>query len=624
MRIRRGFGAVVTMLLMGGLIAGSVAMSASSAGAATTGTISTIVGTGVATSTGDGGPATVATVNAPFGVAYDLAGNLYVGEFNGHRVRKVSPSGVITAFAGTGVQSSTGDGGPATSATIDTPWSLATDFAGNVYIADSNANKIRKVSPSGIITTFAGTGVQGDTGDDGPATAAQIHNPKGLAIDAQGRVLFTDGLNRIRRIGTDGIINTIAGTSNGFSGDGGPATAAKFQSPSFLAFDRNQNLLVSDTGNYRIRRIDHATGVVSTIAGNGTFADTGDGGPATSAALNVAYGLAVDGANNVFLSEESGNRVRRISASGTITAMAGTGVLGFGGDGGPATAAQLSHSYGLAIDPFGNLAIADGSNSRIRSVAGAANAGQGYYLAASDGGVFTHGSAVFYGSEGALKLAKPIVTMATTPIRLGYWLFASDGGVFTHGDAGFFGSEGALKLAQPIVAAATTPSGNGYWLFASDGGVFTHGDAAFYGSEGALKLNKPIVAAAATPTGKGYWLFASDGGVFTHGDAAFLGSEGALKLAQPIVSAASSPTGQGYWLFAADGGVFTHGDAAFYGSEGALKLARPIVASAATATGRGYWLFAGDGGVFTHGDAGFFGSEGALKLAQPIVAAAAS
>ncbi len=624
MRGRTMFLAAVTALSIG---AAGLAPTVTTAGAATTGTIGTIVGTGTASSTGDGGAATAATVNDPGAVAYDLAGNLYVAEFVGNRVRKITPSGVITAFAGTGVSGNTGDGGAATAAKLSMPQGLAVDAAGNVYISDTNNNRVRKVSPSGVITAFAGTGTQGNTGTGGPAISANMYLPTGLAVDVQGRVSISEGfIGQIRRVGTDGVITRIAGTGTpGFSGDGGLATAAKLKEPQLLALDRNQNLIVPDTADNRIRRIDHATGVITTIAGTGTPSDTGDGGAATAATMDAPWGVAVDGANNVFVCEEGGNRVRRIAAAtGVITTVAGTGVGGFSGDGGMATAATLNVPFGVAISPTGDLAIADGGlNHRVRSVAGAADSGQGYYLAASDGGVFTHGSAKFYGSEGALKLNKPIVTMATTPTHLGYWLFASDGGVFTHGDAGFFGSEGALKLVQPIVAAATTPSGNGYWLFASDGGVFTHGDAAFYGSEGALKLNKPIVAAAATPTGKGYWLFASDGGVFTHGDAAFFGSEGATKLVQPIVSAASSPSGKGYWLFAADGGVFTHGDVGFFGSEGATKLVKPIVASAATATGRGYWLFASDGGVFTHGDAGFFGSEGATKLVQPIVAATA-
>ncbi len=213
----------------------------------------------------------------------------------------------------------------------------------------------------------------------------------------------------------------------------------------------------------------------------------------------------------------------------------------------------------------------------------------------------------------------PLVGMAATPDGRGYWLVASDGGIFTFGDAAFYGSTGALSLNKPIVGMAATPDGKGYWLVASDGGIFTFGDAAFYGSTGALSLNKPIVGMAATPDGKGYWLVASDGGIFTFGDAAFYGSTGALSLNKPIVGMAATPDGRGYWLVASDGGIFTFGDAAFYGSTGALSLNKPIVGMAATPDGRGYWLVASDGGIFTFGDAAFYGSEGATQLTAPAV-----
>ena len=158
--------------------------------------------------------------------------------------------------------------------------------------------------------------------------------------------------------------------------------------------------------------------------------------------------------------------------------------------------------------------------------------------------------------------------MAATPTGQGYWLVASDGGIFSYGDAAFYGSTGSIHLNQPIVGMAATPTGQGYWLVASDGGIFSYGDAAFYGSTGSIHLNQPIVGMAATPTGQGYWLVASDGGIFSYGDAAFYGSTGSIHLNQPIVGMAATPTGQGYWLVASDGGIFNYGDAAFYGSLG--------------------------------------------------------
>ena len=245
----------------------------------------------------------------------------------------------------------------------------------------------------------------------------------------------------------------------------------------------------------------------------------------------------------------------------------------------------------------------------------------GYWLAASDGGIFAFGEAPFLGSTGSLGLNQPITGMASTPTNQGYWLVASDGGIFSFGDAPFLGSTGSLPLNRPIVAMAATPSGGGYRLVAADGGVFAFGDAGFRGSVGRKRLNDPIVGIATTPSGRGYWLVGSDGGVFAFGsEAGFYGSTGGQPLNQPIVGMAATPTGGGYWLVAADGGIFAFGDATFYGSTGNQRLNQPIVGMAATPTGAGYWLLAADGGIFAFGDAPFRGSTGGRPLAQPSVA----
>jgi hypothetical protein len=245
--------------------------------------------------------------------------------------------------------------------------------------------------------------------------------------------------------------------------------------------------------------------------------------------------------------------------------------------------------------------------------------GQGYWIVASDGGLFAFGDAKFLGSAGSQSLNKPIVAMTPTPTGLGYWMVASDGGIFAFGDAPFVGSAGALPLTKPIVAMASSPTGRGYWLVASDGGVFTYGDAKFYGATSRLTLSKPIVSIEATPTGKGYWLTASDGGIFSFGDAKFYGSTGDLVLNKPIVAMAPTKTGKGYWLVATDGGIFAYGDATFYGSTGSVPLNKPIVGMTTTPFGKGYWMVASDGGVFAFGDARFLGSTGSVRLNQPIV-----
>jgi hypothetical protein len=273
-----------------------------------------------------------------------------------------------------------------------------------------------------------------------------------------------------------------------------------------------------------------------------------------------------------------------------------------------------------AASPSAATATAARASAGVNTApAAAASQSLGYWLIASDGGVFSGGDAAFHGSTGAIHLTRPIVGIGATSSGNGYWAVASDGGIFAFGDAAFHGSTGAIHLNKPIVGIAPTPSGHGYWLVASDGGIFAFGDAAFHGSTGAMHLNQPIVGIASTPSGHGYWLVASDGGIFAFGDAAFHGSTGAMHLNQPIVGIGSSPSGDGYRMVASDGGVFSFGDAVFYGSTGAMHLNQPIVGMASTASGHGYWFVAKDGGVFSFGDAGFFGSAGALSLTSPIV-----
>jgi CSLREA domain-containing protein len=249
----------------------------------------------------------------------------------------------------------------------------------------------------------------------------------------------------------------------------------------------------------------------------------------------------------------------------------------------------------------------------------------GYWLVASDGGIFPFGSAIGYGSLGNKHLNAPVVGMAPTPDRGGYWLVAADGGIFPFGNAVGYGSTGNIRLNKPVVGMAATPTGKGYWLVASDGGVFPFGDAGGFGSTGNVKLNQPMVGMAATPDGRGYWLVASDGGIFPFGDAGGFGSTGNVKLNQAIVGMASTASGNGYWLVAADGGIFPFGDATqhSYGSTGNIKLNKPVVGMAATSDGNGYWLVASDGGVFPFGNALGLGSTGNITLNKPMVGMAA-
>jgi hypothetical protein len=241
-----------------------------------------------------------------------------------------------------------------------------------------------------------------------------------------------------------------------------------------------------------------------------------------------------------------------------------------------------------------------------------------YWLAASDGGIFSFGGATYYGSTGGTVLNKPVVGMAATADGGGYYEVASDGGVFSYGDAVFYGSTGSIRLNQPIVGMAVTPSGHGYWLVASDGGIFSFGDATFYGSTGSIRLNKPVVGMAATPSGHGYWLVASDGGIFSYGDATFFGSTGSIVLNKPIIGMITGPSGGGYFLVASDGGIFSYGSAPFYGSLGGQAIKHPIVAAAATPTDNGYWFTDTAGLVSNFGSANYYGSA-PPNLFRPIV-----
>ncbi|HVC68222.1 MAG TPA: hypothetical protein VND44_11545 [Acidimicrobiales bacterium] len=242
----------------------------------------------------------------------------------------------------------------------------------------------------------------------------------------------------------------------------------------------------------------------------------------------------------------------------------------------------------------------------------------GYWLAGSDGGVFTYGSATFQGAQTG-TLNAPVAGMAPTKSANGYWLVASDGGIFAFGDAGFYGSMGGKPLNAPIVGMAADPAGGGYWLVAADGGVFAFGSSAFYGSMGGTHLNAPIVGMAADPATGGYWLVAADGGVFAFGSAGFHGSMGGTHLNSPAVGIASTPSGLGYSLVASDGGLFAFGDAGFYGSMGGTTLNARVVGIASSPSGLGYLMVAADGGIFAFGDAPFYGSAGGTSLDAPMV-----
>ena len=329
----------------------------------TLGNINTIAG-GVSGIQGDGGPAIAARLSVPNDTFVDGMGNLYIVDIRNHRIRKVDTSGIITTIAGGGA----GDGGPVSEANLNVPWGVHIDNAGNLYIADSQYHRVRKVDTSGIITTIAGTGYQGFSGDGGPGSLAELNEPLRVFVDGAGNVYIGDTSNhRVRKVDTAGIITTVAGNGiRGFSGDGGPAVSASLSRPWGVHVDGTGNLYIADVSNHRVRKVD-PSGNITTVAGNGIRGFSGDGGPAISASLNNPISLD-GGSSNLYIVDLSNHRVRKVDSSGNITTVAGNGTAGFSGDGGPAISASLNSPFGVSWDGSSNLYITDFSNQRVRKV----------------------------------------------------------------------------------------------------------------------------------------------------------------------------------------------------------------------------------------------------------------
>ena len=335
------------------------------------GAIGTVAGNGVVSYSGDGGAATGAQLNGPAGVAVDKAGNVYIADTANNRVRQVTAKGVIDTLAGNGAEGSSGDGGQPAGAQLSRPQAVAVDSFGDVYIADTLNNRVREVF-GGVIATLAGTGSEGYSGDGGPAANAKLNGPRGVAVDSSGNVYVADFNNNAVRKISNGAIVTVAGNgSGGFSGDKGPAAAAQLNGPAGVAVDAAGDLYIADSRNYRLRMVT-PDGNINTIAGNGTSVSTGDGGPAANAQLSAPDSVAVDSAGNIYLAD-SGARIRKIAPDGTIATIAGKGAIGYSGDGGPALSAQLNGASGLTVDAAFNVYVADSGNNAIRMLQPSAN-----------------------------------------------------------------------------------------------------------------------------------------------------------------------------------------------------------------------------------------------------------
>ncbi len=590
--------------------------------------------------TGDNGQAVNATLNEPHGVAVDSEGNVYIADSKNCAIRKVDTAGIITTYAGTGQRNPANTkacaktdktpNGPVLEVALDQPKSLFMTRQGGddtLYIADFGNSQIRMIdvdsaTPQNIRVAGSTRAKPYGVPANADALDSEFSHPESVWVANDGTMYVSDGGNNlIRKISTGSVrkVSVIAGD-----------VAAASASPRPADLDGNSD---------------------------------GDGGQATNAHLDKPRGITGDNAGNLYVAEEHGSRIRRINLnSGVINTIAGDGSildqrmnggsLAIKGDPeGNALEAQFAMLHDIQIAPDGSLWIADSRNNRVRAMADVANAPgaviptggltppppppggctsnctpvpagkSGYWMLGEDGKVFAFGDAKVMGDAVGRMSGAKAVHIEPTPNYGGYWINDDRGNVYAFGNAAHLGNvPGGLQAGERVTSLSATPSGAGYWLFTSKGRVFTFGDAGKFGDLGHLTLNGAIQSSIPTPSGKGYFMVGSDGGVFAFGDAVFRGSMGATKLNQPVMALVPTRTSQGYWLVASDGGIFAFGDAKFRGSMGATKLNKPVVGM--VRYGAGYLMVGADGGIFSFSDKPFVGSLGANPPARPITFAA--
>jgi sugar lactone lactonase YvrE len=609
------------------------------------GVVHLVAGNGIPGSAGDGGDALAAQLNEPHGVAVDSQGHVYIADSKNCVVRKVDKNtNIITRVAGTGAKNPNGactktpgtPDGPALEIALDQPKSLfmSRDSSGDtLWVTDMGNSQIRKIdvsSPNPKNIRVAGTTRSRHYGGDGGnALNAELRHPEGIWVADDGTIYLADGGNNLVRkiampvgLSTMRVITTIAG-------DADAADAAKFTA-------------------------DDLPG-----------SSDGDGGQATKARLDAPRGIAGDSRGHLYIAEERGSRIRRINlGTGIIDTIAGDGTIVeqranggsafIPGENGPALATQFAFLHDIQVNPAdGSLWIADSRNNRVRAVVDPARAPgavvpsgghpvatpppagggsqllapgrSGYWMLGVDGRIYAFGDAVdavFGDARGRMSAGARAVHIEPTPTAKGYWINDDLGGVYPFGDAPALGgiTQSALQRNEIVTSLSATPSGKGYWLFTSKGRVFTFGDAKKFGDLADITLNGPIQSSVPTPSGQGYFMVGSDGGVFAFGDAVFRGSMGATKLNQPVLSLVPTRDGLGYWLVASDGGIFAFGNAPFKGSMGSTKLNRPVVGM--VRYGTGYLMVAADGGIFSFSEKPFAGSLGSNPPVRPITFAA--
>jgi sugar lactone lactonase YvrE len=435
----------------------------------TNGIITTVAGSIL----NDGDYATNATINSANGIAFDSAGNLYIADSYNNRIRKIDTNGIITTVAGNGIPAFAGDGNSATNASLYHPNDIALDTWGNLLIADSYNQRVRKVDTNGIISTVAGTGLRGFSGDGGAATNARLSTFYGVAVDGIGNLFIADSLNnRIRHIDTNGIITTVAGSSSsGFSGDGGVATNAAINEPWDVTMDSAGNLFIADFFNRRIRKVD-TNGIISTVAGNGTFTYSGDGGVATNASLSIPRALTVDSVGEFFIADSNYQRIRKVNTNGIISTVAGNGVQGFSGDGGSGNNASMSFPRGVAMDGTGNLFITDGANCRIRKLTYVDYADQATFTVTNvtTGSLNNNYSVIVTGADGSVTSS--IVTLNVILPPQNFTASLGNAGLqlqFTGTTNYPYILQSATNLTPPVFwqpLLTNAADGNGNWSFA--------------------------------------------------------------------------------------------------------------------------------------------------------------
>jgi NHL repeat-containing protein len=583
---------------------------------------------------GDGGSALDATLACPHSLAVSPAGRLLIADSENHAIREVDSRGTIRTIAGTGTRGFRGDNGPAVNAQLADPKGIIFDAAGNLYIADTNNDRVRKVDSNGIITTVAGTGVRGGAGDGGQAREAELSEPRTIAMGPGGELYIAEPkVHRIRKVGADGIITRLAGTSvAGFSGDGGPAVDARLNKPRGIDVDAAGVVYIADSENDRIRRIG-PDGIITTIAGTGSPRSAGDGQPAALASFYGPRAVTVVG-NDLYVTDTFGHRIRRIRGITAGPAVPVTGTTTIVTSSGPTTTttkptsttttattapSATTSTTTIAAPPSGDddpptIPSGEGPGAPSRPVSG-------YWMLGSRGEVYPFGGAVHRGNAGPLPPSVSALDLEPTPSGAGYWVLTSDGTVRVFGDAKALGSVTPARLSsgERVASLSATPSGVGYWVFTDRGRAIAFGDARFLGDVSSLTLNGPVLDSVATPSGQGYYMVASDGGIFSFGDARFYGSTGNQRLNAPVQSLVPAAGGNGYWLVASDGGIFAF-SAPFRGSMGSHKLNQPVTGM--VRFGDGYLMVAADGGVFNFSGLPFAGSLGASPPAHPVVSVA--